>query len=673
MASPLKKWLRKEEIYDPDLEAILTSQGVADPATDFKSYTQSQWDDLYRKSVVERAKDLKDQKAKVRMEKKMTKLEKYWRKQSGVKSTSIKKSQKSKKKGQSTTSASKSANAAALKSAAALKKYLQKNQCFDKDLLVILSEMDIKTEDDLSKIDNNSKYDEIYRKVRVSRAKDLKDNAARIRMEKLMTKFEKLWRKKTGVSKKKSQTEKTKKSKKKKDPTTSKNEELSGKGKELKQWMKKNEVWESALYEELISSDITTGEQLKSISQKKFDTIIRRVRVDRFSQLKDQKSRNRADKLLIQFEKLWRKQSGIKSTSIQSGGSKYNEKRKSVNIQYNIGQKVLVKPERKGQIVAVIDGGSGKNKHFAMGQWYGVRLVDKNGNSDGRYKNQDPYYFKCPENYGIFVQAKLIAKGLTNDDEGTDFDFMNETKEIEAAKAEDDEKYDTSNSKLKALKTEFKKLDTDGSLSLEEKEFVPLAVGQLGCKQDEALRLFKEIDVTNNGSVSFAEFDSWLSSGGGIDKLLQYADLKKAFKDADKDGNMTLDLAEFVKLASESMNLEEPEATKLFKKIDANENGNICFAEFEAYVDDLGGMENFGVYSQIIEEFKKADKDDSGGLDLTEFTKLVKTKLNVNKFKAAKIFNSIDKDKNETVSLDEFEAWVQKIGGVKKIQNEENE
>merc|ERR1712176_271534 len=216
-------------------------------------------------------------------------------------------------------------------------------------------------------------------------------------------------------------------------------------------------------------------------------------------------------------------------------------------------------------------------------------------------------------------------------------------------------------------KTAFKALDDDNSKSLEEKEFIPLAIEQLGCDNDGASSLFKQIDVSGNGSVSFAEFDSWLSSGGGIDKLLQYKALKQAFKNADKDGNLSLGLDEFIKLAKESMNLDAGFASNLFKKIDVNENGDVSFAEFEAYVDDLGGMENFKIYSQIIDEFKKADKDNSGCLNLAEFTKLVKEKLKMNKFKAAKIFRKIDTDKSDSLSVEEFEKWVAKVGGVKKI------
>ena len=104
---------------------------------------------------------------------------------------------------------------------------------------------------------------------------------------------------------------------------------------------------------------------------------------------------------------------------------------------------------------------------------------------------------------------------------------MKETEEIEAANKRESVKYENKKSKIKALKTAFQNLDVDGSKTLEEKEFVPLAVEQLGCDNESASSLFKQIDASGNGKVSFAEFDAWLSSGGGIDKLLQYKALKQ--------------------------------------------------------------------------------------------------------------------------------------------------
>jgi hypothetical protein len=310
----LKGWMRKEDIYDNDLYEILQSQGVENPLEDFKGYTQTQWDELWRRGNVERAKELKDQKAKVRLEKKLVKLEKYWRKQSGVQKSSINKEVEEKEAPPLDNSAQ--AQKDALKQGAELKKFLQKNQCFNPDLLMVLVGMSICCEDDIVKIDSNSTFDEVYRQVRVLRAKELKDQAAKVRMEKLMAKFEKLWRDKTGI-KKSSIKGAGPKGTKKKDPKSVKNEELNTSGATLKQWMKKNDVWEMALYDELMANNISNPEELAKIDEDKFDEIVRKVRVDRFSQLKDQAARNRADKLLVRFEKEWRKSSGIKKTSIK--------------------------------------------------------------------------------------------------------------------------------------------------------------------------------------------------------------------------------------------------------------------------------------------------------------------------------------------------------------------
>merc|ERR1712173_425009 len=200
--------------------------------------------------------ELKDQKAKLQLEKKMTKIEKFWRKESGIKSTSIKKKKKKEKtKNDDEKEAPPLQNSAqaqnALSKGAGLKKYLQKNQCYMLDLLMVCVSMDICTEGDIAKIEDNETFDEILRQVRVARAKELKDNAARMRMEKQMTKFEKLWREKTGV--KKTSVQKGTKKKKKKHPKDASADDMATNGAALKQWMKKNEVWEMALYNELMS------------------------------------------------------------------------------------------------------------------------------------------------------------------------------------------------------------------------------------------------------------------------------------------------------------------------------------------------------------------------------------------------------------------------------------
>merc|ERR1719412_3262257 len=174
----LKQWMKKENIFDNDLLKILTEQGVESP-DNFKDYTADQWDELKRRGAVERAKELKDQKAKLQLEKKMTKIEKFWRKESGIKSTSIKKKKKKEKtKNDDEKEAPPLQNSAqaqkdALAKGSGLKKYLQKNQCYMIDLLMVCVSMDICTEDDMAKIEDNETFDEIYRQVRVARQKEL--------------------------------------------------------------------------------------------------------------------------------------------------------------------------------------------------------------------------------------------------------------------------------------------------------------------------------------------------------------------------------------------------------------------------------------------------------------------------------------------------------------------
>lgn len=71
--------------------------------------------------------------------------------------------------------------------------------------------------------------------------------------------------------------------------------------------MRAQQVWNLALYEELISAGVTNPDNIGSIKQKDFNEIVRKVKVDRFSQLKSQTARASADKLLVKFEKLYKK------------------------------------------------------------------------------------------------------------------------------------------------------------------------------------------------------------------------------------------------------------------------------------------------------------------------------------------------------------------------------
>ena len=303
-----KKWMQTHDIYDPDLDALLCDKNVS-TEDDLKLLKQKDWEEIWRRSFVERVKEIKEQQAKQRLEKKLKKLEKLWRKKSGISVVS--------NKGGDTgvssldnISASKQAEETAMNQASELKVWLKSKGIWLKDLFVVLVGKGVSSPDDFFLILDET-MDEIKREVRVLRAQELKSNDAKMRLENILKKFEDEWRKSEGKEKKKKNN--VYDDEKEEPPTPSQSskqaaqEALQEKGKHLKEWMRAQQIWQLALYEELIAAGITNPDNVGKLKQKEFDEIVRKVKVDRFSQLKSQTARAAADKILVKFEKLYKK------------------------------------------------------------------------------------------------------------------------------------------------------------------------------------------------------------------------------------------------------------------------------------------------------------------------------------------------------------------------------
>jgi hypothetical protein len=318
--SGLRQWMRDEGVYDKDLEEILASFGIVDPEADFANITEDQWDEIFRLATVERFKELKDQQSRDRLEKKIFKIEKAWRQQSGLKKSNIKKHADDEEKKPEKNAAAEQAKL--MGAAMDLKKAMQKEGVFDKDLYQVLVEDGYKDEEDLKKI-KQVDFDEINRRVRVLRAEEIKDPNAKLRLEQVMVKWEKYWRRLSGVKNtniKKGGGDAAPAKKKELAPKEEENEVLEA-NKQLKEWMRTNEVWEKDLFNALVARGVKSEDDLKGIDETSMDDILRTVRVERFSELKDQASRQRLEKLLMNFEKEWRKVSGIKKTNIKKAAN----------------------------------------------------------------------------------------------------------------------------------------------------------------------------------------------------------------------------------------------------------------------------------------------------------------------------------------------------------------
>ena len=225
--APLKQWMRQEDIYDNDLYEILCGYNIRDAPKDLKKITQSKWDEIWRKGKVERFKELKDQQSRNRLDKKMKKLEKIWRNETGIKITSIKSNEREYHKN-TKTKKKKRGKAANHKRQPKTKK----------------------------KGKNGNGVPSASRKKKTEA--DMPQKHVR-----------------------------TKKKKKHTKPSKVK------KGYELKTWMQKNGCYVDALYKELIRNGVDSPKSIKDLTETRFDNIVRRVRVDKFAQLKDQTARNR--------------------------------------------------------------------------------------------------------------------------------------------------------------------------------------------------------------------------------------------------------------------------------------------------------------------------------------------------------------------------------------------
>ena len=107
-----------------------------------------------------------------------------------------------------------------------------------------------------------------------------------------------------------------------------------------------------------------------------------------------------------------KKKTGKKKKTEKKKAEEKKEEKKE-DVEYKVGDRVMVKPTKKGQIKWI-----GEAKEFGAGKYYGIRLTEDRGDCDGEWK--EVRFFQCPEGYGVYVQKRMIVKPIEGD-----FDFMN--------------------------------------------------------------------------------------------------------------------------------------------------------------------------------------------------------------------------------------------------------
>jgi len=82
----------------------------------------------------------------------------------------------------------------------------------------------------------------------------------------------------------------------------------------LKEWMTEMGVFDEALFTALRAKKVTSYDELSAFAQSEFDGILRNVRADKITKLKDMNQRNAIDEELLRFERVCRRNTLQKSS-----------------------------------------------------------------------------------------------------------------------------------------------------------------------------------------------------------------------------------------------------------------------------------------------------------------------------------------------------------------------
>ncbi|CEM37666.1 unnamed protein product [Vitrella brassicaformis CCMP3155] len=195
---------------------------------------------------------------------------------------------------------------------------------------------------------------------------------------------------------------------------------------------------------------------------------------------------------------------------------------------------------------------------------------------------------------------------------------------------------------------------------------------QLGVNDQDAAKLFKDIDTSKKGFVSREEFYRAMGFSGSqhrdedgtqvtLDELRArivraFQSLKAAFDlwDQDKDTHLTADEC---KAGTQHLSIGTEKAVELLKQVDANGDGKASRDEYtNALGVDLEGLRIrvHDAFDNALDAFHKADKNGDGALDESEFIKHVEEVGVSSEANAKELFAGLDVNRDGKVDEMEY-------------------
>jgi len=300
------------------------------------------------------------------------------------------------------------------------------------------------------------------------------------------------------------------------------------------------------------------------------------------------------------------------------------------------------------------------------------------GDDDGRIELKELHEFLSRHGYDNSKLNQQLFRYIDADDDGyitrVEFKllFQGETADLTEFKESLKEFF-------KSRQRAFEDLGgrDDGEIDLAE--FSAFLCKNLGYKEDPAkmARLFKTIDVDNDGSITKGEFKALFQPEGETAQIIEFKDkLKHMFKSRkqafDKLGgsdDAQIDKVEFGTFLREELGYANKDMVHtLFRLIDDDNDGTITKAEFEAlflrHTVKLVEIRD-NLKQALKEKFKSRQKafDKLGGqddskIDRAELRRFMREEMNVtDEEQNDQLFSWIDTDGNGTITLAEFKEF----------------
>ena len=172
---------------------------------------------------------------------------------------------------------------------------------------------------------------------------------------------------------------------------------------------------------------------------------------------------------------------------------------------------------------------------------------------------------------------------------------------------------------VEEMRVAFTAFDRDGSGTIDTSELSE-AMARMGFGEDEKQAAIRRVKVNSDGTIPFAEFcralapvyayNSRLTGAAGALSEETVEEMRVAFNAFDEDGSGSIDISELGQ-AMARMGMGEADTQAAMRRVDANSDGTISFAEFCTAMAPL--------YSDNTRMLKRAfvvfDVDGSGYID----------------------------------------------------------